>query len=104
MNHPDLFAALAPVAGGGNAAKMSRIAHIPQLVVHGDDDKTVSVENSRAMVGAAKKLNVEVKYLEIPGGDHVSVASRTFKDVFEWFNAHRRKNSRAKTAAGASSN
>lgn len=104
MNHPDLFAALAPVAGGGNASKMSRIAHVPQLVVHGDDDKTVPVQNSRAMVEAAKKLNVEVRYMEIPGGDHVSVAARTFKDVFEWFNAHRRNNSKAKGAAGASSN
>jgi len=104
MNHPDLFAALAPIAGGGNAQGMSKIAHIPQLVVHGDADKTVSVENSRAMVEAAKRLNAEVKYMEIRGGDHVGVASLTFKDVFDWFNTHSRKSARAKTAAGASSN
>jgi len=104
MNHPEVFAALAPVAGGGNAAQMGKIAHIPQLVVHGDDDRTVSVENSRSMVEAAKKLNVEVKYIEIARGDHVTVASRTFKDVFEWFNAHKRNGVRARPATGSSGN
>jgi predicted esterase len=92
MNHPDIFAALAPVAGGGQPGRMARIAHIPQLVVHGDNDKTVPVERSRVMVEAAKKLTVEIKYIEIPNGDHISVALRSFSDVFDWFDSHRRKN------------
>ncbi len=99
MNHPQVFAALAPVAGGGSPAGMSKIAHIPQLVIHGDDDKTVPVERSRVMVEAARKLGVEVKYIEIPKGDHVSVAARTFKDVYDFFDAHRKS---AEKAAGAS--
>lgn len=102
MNHPDLFAGLAPVAGGGNPANMSRIAHIPQLVVHGDDDKTVPVERSRVMVAAAKALSTELKYIEIPSGDHITVAARTFKDVFDWFDTHKRRRA-AEKAAGASS-
>jgi predicted esterase len=104
MNHPEIFAALAPVAGGGNPAAMSKIAHIPQLVVHGDNDKTVPVERSRVMVEAAKKLGVEIKYLEIAGGDHVSVAVKTFKDVFDFFDTHRRKSADAKAAGGAKGN
>ncbi len=99
INHPDLFAALAPVAGGGNPAGMSKIAHIPQFVVHGDNDKTVPVERSRVMVEAAKRLSVELKYLEIPGGDHITVAPRTFKDVYDFFDLHRRKSADAKAAA-----
>jgi predicted esterase len=91
MNHPDLFAAIAPVAGGGDPSSMAKIAHIPQLVIHGDDDKTVSVERSRQMVAAAKRVGAEVRYLEIPKGDHITVAARTFKDVFDWFDSHRRK-------------
>nr|AIT56387.1 esterase LC-Est1 [uncultured bacterium] len=98
MNHPDVFAALAPVAGGGNPLGMANIAHIPQLVVHGDNDKTVPVERSRVMVEAAKKHGTEIKYIEIPGGDHVSVAARTFKDVFDWFDSHKRKRPAAKAA------
>ena len=103
MNHPDIFAALAPISGGGLPTGMVKIARIPQLVVHGDNDKTVPVERSRVMVEAAKKVNTEIKYLEIPGGDHVSVALRTFGDVFDWFDTHKRNASEA-TAAGASGN
>jgi predicted esterase len=91
MAHPDLFAAIAPVSGGGNPGGLGKIAHVPELVVHGDNDKTVSVEQSRRMVAAAKEQGIELKYVEIPGGDHVSVALRTFKDVFDWFDAHRRQ-------------
>lgn len=91
MANPDVFAALAPVAGGGNPAWVDKIAHIPQLVVHGDADKTVPVERSRAMVEAGKKAGAQIKYIEIPGGDHITVAARTFQEVFDWFDAHRRK-------------
>jgi predicted esterase len=104
MNHPEIFAALAPVAGGGNPLTMAKIAHIPQLVVHGDNDKTVPVERSRVMVEAAKKLGVELKYIEIPGGDHVTVAARTFKDVYDFFDTHRRKGADAKAAGAAKGN
>lgn len=105
INHPEMFAAIAPVAGGGSPLAMKKIAHVPQLVVHGDDDKTVPVERSRVMVNAAKNLGTEIKYIEIPGGNHVDVAAATFKDVFDWFDTHRRKSADAKAAAaGAKTN
>jgi predicted peptidase len=105
MNHPDLFAALAPVAGGvNNPAAMSKIAHIPQLVIHGDKDPTVPVDRSRAAVAMSKKLGVELKFIEVPGGDHGSVVAATFKDVFDWFDAHRRKAADAKAAGARTSN
>ena len=47
MDHPEIWAALAPISGGGNPAGMVKIARIPQLVVHGDNDKTVAAERSR---------------------------------------------------------
>jgi predicted esterase len=99
MSHPEVFAALAPVAGGGFPAGQSKIAHIPQLVVHGDDDKTVPVESSRVMVDAARKLGIEVKYIEVPKGNHLNIVVPTFKDVFDWFDAHKRKSGDAKAAA-----
>jgi predicted esterase len=100
MNHPELFAAIAPVAGGGNPMGMNKIAHVAQLVVHGDNDKTVPVERSRVMVAAAKKVGAEVKYIEVAGGNHIDIAAATFKEVFDWFDAHRRKSADAKAAAG----
>jgi predicted esterase len=91
MAHPDLFAAIAPISGGGNPARMSQIAHIPALVVHGDADNTVPVQRSREMVEAGKKAGEEVKYIEVAGGSHISVPVPTFKDVFDWFDSHPKK-------------
>jgi predicted esterase len=105
MNHPHIFAALAPIAGGSMTPKgMSKIAHIPQIVVHGDDDKTVPVERSRAMVAAGKEFGVTMKYIEVPGGNHVDIVVPTFKDVFDWFDAHAKKAAEAKAAATGKSN
>jgi predicted esterase len=91
MAFPSVFGALAPISGGGQPAGMAKIAHIPQFVVHGDADPTVSVDESRRMVKAARDLGVEVQYLEVPGGDHSSVVVPNFKPIFDWFDAHRRK-------------
>src|ERR1039458_2362296 len=59
MNHPEIFAALGPISGGGTPAGMVKIRHIPAYVVHGDDDRTVSVTQSRNMVEAGKKAGAE---------------------------------------------
>ena len=45
---PEIWAALAPFAGSGTPATLERIRHIPQFVVHGDDDRTVNVQGSRS--------------------------------------------------------
>jgi predicted esterase len=105
MNHPEVFAALAPVSGGANVpANMSKIAHIPQIVVHGDNDPTVPVERSRVMVEMGKKLGAEIKYIEVPGGDHGNVVAPNFPAVFDWFDTHKRKSAAAAAAAGSSKN
>lgn len=105
MSHPDVFAALAPVSGGSNnPAGMSKIAHIPEIVVHGDNDATVPVERSRVMVAMGKKLGMEIKYVEVPGGDHGNVVAPNFPAVFDWFDTHKRKSAPAAAAAGASKN
>ncbi|HXU35459.1 MAG TPA: prolyl oligopeptidase family serine peptidase, partial [Blastocatellia bacterium] len=105
MNHPEVFAALAPISGGANnPASMSKIAHIPQLIVHGDTDPTVPVDRSRVMVAEGKKLGAEIKYIEVPGGDHLNVVIPNFPAVFEWFDSHKRKGGIAAGAATGSKN
>jgi predicted esterase len=102
MNHPEVFAAIAPVSGGVmNPAGVAKIAHIPELIVHGDADKTVPVDRSRAVVAMGKKLGIEMKYIEVPGGSHGDVVAPHFKDVFEWFDSHTRKSVDAKAAGAA---
>jgi len=54
------------------------------------------------MVEMGKKLGIELKYVEVPGGDHGSVVAPTFKEVFDWFDTHRRKTAEVKAAAAES--
>lgn len=95
MAHPELFAALGPISGGGDAEGMVKIKDIPQYVTHGDNDKTVNVNSSRAMVEAGKKLGAPITYNEVPGGSHVSVAQPAFAPMLDFF----AKVSKAKTAS-----
>lgn len=101
-NNPDLFAAIGPIAGGGTpftVAKLKALTHVPWIVIHGDKDPTVPVEESRKMVKAGKELGIEIKYIEVPGGNHSSVVAPAFKDIFDWFDAHKRQPKGAAKAA-----
>ena len=89
--YPDMFAALAPIAGGGMPSSLNKIRHVPQIVIHGDNDPTVPVERSRVMVKAAQELGIEIKYIEVPGGNHTDIAVPAMKDIFDWFDAHKRQ-------------
>jgi len=88
MDHPDLFAAIAPISGGGDVKQAPKLAKVPQFVVHGDADPTVPVANSRTMVEAMKKAGADVTYQEIPGGNHVNIAVPAFAPIFDFFDAH----------------
>ncbi|MDX2034749.1 MAG: prolyl oligopeptidase family serine peptidase [Blastocatellia bacterium] len=102
-NHPAEFAALAPFAGGGTpftTPKLRGIVHVPWIVVHGDADPTVPVEESRKMVKLGQDLGVKIKYIEVPGGDHSNIVVPNMNAVFDWFEAHRRQPRGAVKAAG----
>lgn len=54
-------------------------------MVHGDDDRTVNVSQSRNMVAAGKKLGAPITYVEVPGSSHVSVAEPNFAPMLAFF-------------------
>jgi len=91
MAHPDVFAALGPISGGGNPAGMAKIAPIPEYVVHGDNDPTVNVTQSRMMVEAGKKAGANIVYVEVPGGNHMSVVAPSFGPMLEFFARQQKK-------------
>jgi predicted peptidase len=88
--YPEIWAALAPFAGVGSPATVSRFRHIPQFVVHGDADATVNVSGSRNMVAEMKKLGVDVTYIEVPGGSHTNVVVPNIPGMFDFFDAKRK--------------
>lgn len=88
--YPDLWAALGPIAGTGNPESMGAMQHIPQIVVHGDNDRTVPVTGSQGMVEALRKLGGTVEYIEVAGGGHTDIAPANMAKIFAFFDAHRK--------------
>jgi len=88
---PEIWAAIAPFSGLGDAKSVERMKNIPEFIVHGDADPTVNVQSSRTMVAEMKRLGVEYQYIEVPGGSHSSVVAPNFKGAFDFFDAHRKK-------------
>lgn len=88
--HPGLWAALGPISGTGDPSTVERMGQVPEIVVHGDADDVVPVSGSRAMVEQMKKLGIEVKYIEVPGGSHINVAGPNMAAIFDFFDAHRK--------------
>jgi poly(3-hydroxybutyrate) depolymerase len=88
--YPDIWAAIAPFSGSGQPATIERFKHIPEFVVHGDNDPTVNVSGSRTMVAKMKELGVEVTYVEVPGGNHGSVVAPNIGGALDFFDAHRK--------------
>ena len=96
--HPEMWAALAPISGTGSPANVEKMRAIPEIVVHGDADDVVPVGGSRAMVAEMNKLHVEVKYIEVPGGNHINVAGPNMAAIFDFFDAHKKGSGSAASA------
>ncbi|MEM9886837.1 MAG: alpha/beta hydrolase fold domain-containing protein [Bacteroidota bacterium] len=70
---PDLFAAAAPICGGGNLAMAARHARNTAFwIFHGDADAVVPVDLSRNMYKRLQTLGADVKYSEYAGVNHNS--------------------------------
>ena len=71
---PDLFAAAAPICGGGDPAVAAKFKHVPLWAFHGDQDTAVKPKRSREMIEALKAAGGTPKYTEYPGVGHDSWA------------------------------
>ncbi len=70
--HPERFAAIVPICGGGNPADAPRLKGLPVWVFHGAKDPTVSLARSEAMVKALKEAGGNVKFTVYPEATHDS--------------------------------
>lgn len=86
--YPDIWAAIGTFAGSGNPDTLERIQHIPEYVVHGDNDPTVNVQGSRMMVARMQELEMTFQYTEVPGGTHSDVVAPGFPGLFDFFDKY----------------
>jgi predicted peptidase len=90
--HPDRWAAIVPICGGGNPADAAKIKDLPCWCFHGDADPTVKVDLSRAMVKAMKDAGGSPKYTEYPGVGHNSwTKAYSTKELYDWLWEQKRK-------------
>ncbi len=90
MASPCLFAAIAPVCGGGMAWNAS-VLRMPISVWHGAEDKTVSPYQSDEMVEKLRSLGRDVTYHRLDGVGHNVWEYAYTPALIDWFLSHRRK-------------
>lgn len=69
MARPDLFAAIAPICGGGMAWN-AHVLTMPVWAFHGTEDTAVTVRHSDEMVDALKKAGRDVTFTRMDGVGH----------------------------------
>lgn len=91
MKHPEEFAAILPICGGGDTADAWKLRHIPIWCFHGALDKTVPVALDSQMIRAAKEYNPSVKFTVYPDLEHNSW-ERTYNNdsVYQWMLAQKK--------------
>ena len=83
MARPDIFAAIAPVCGGGMAWNAA-VLTMPVWAFHGDEDTAVSVNQSDEMIKALENLGADVKYSRLAGVGHNAWDFAYNEDLASW--------------------
>ena len=97
LTHPERFAAIAPICGGGNPRTAEKLKGLPIWVFHGAKDPTVPIKSSQDMVDALKAADApEVKFTIYPEAGHDSwTETYNNPELYTWFLAHKRQPSPA---------
>jgi len=91
VRHPEIFAAAAPVCGGGSPAFAANMKRLPLWVFHGAKDELVPIGESERMVKAVEEAGGNVKFTVYPEAGH-DAWTETYNnpELYEWFLSHRR--------------
>ncbi|MHC4156189.1 MAG: carboxylesterase family protein [Planctomycetota bacterium] len=89
--HPDRFAAIAPICGWGSPAKACNLKDVPVWAFHGAKDKVIPVKGSKEMVQVLKDCGGDARLTVYPETGHDSW-TQTYdnQELYDWFLSHRR--------------
>ncbi len=93
--YPELFAAIAPIAGWGDVDSARALRNLPVWDFHGAKDTNVLPEESVAMVRAVRQQGGRVRFTLYPDLDH-DCWSTVYgnAELYEWFLRHPRPQKR----------
>lgn len=99
-DHPERFAAVVPICGGGNPADASQLKNLPIWVWHGGADPVVPVKRSIEMVEAIQKAgSTTIRLTTLAGIGHNSwQAAYASPDLYQWLDKQSAAKNRARVA------
>lgn len=90
MSHPEWFASIVPICGGGMYWNAGRLCNLAVWAFHGSDDGTVFCEESRKMVQRIQEEGGNAKLTVYEGVAHDAWTPTIInKKVWEWIFAQR---------------
>lgn len=94
VQYPDKFAALAVVCGMTPVPYASWIdKNLPIWVFHGEEDESIPISESEAMVARLKSMGYDVRFTKYPGVGHNSwERAYTTDELYEWFMKQKKSN------------
>ncbi|GAB4454040.1 MAG: prolyl oligopeptidase family serine peptidase [Anaerolineae bacterium] len=91
MAHPERFAAIAPICGGGDPHRVTALKDVPTWAFHGAQDEVVPMSETEQMVEALRAAGGDVRATVYPDADHDSwTATYDNPELYDWFLAHTR--------------
>ena len=93
MQHPDAFAGLVPIAGGGLPVYAFRLKDVPVWAFYGEADEVVSYDDARRVADRLAAAGGDVRVTAYPDVGHVETWQRAYADpaLYDWITARRRR-------------
>jgi predicted peptidase len=90
--HPDRFAAIVPICGGGNPADAAKLKAVAVWAFHGAKDEAVPLRASEQMVDALKAAGADVKFTVYPNTGHDAwTPAYDDPELYTWLLAQKRR-------------
>lgn len=94
-HRPDRFAAIVPIAGGGDPLEADRLKMVPAWAFQGTADKVVPVSESIRMVDAINKAGGHARLTLYPGVGHNSwTRAYDTPELYSWLLAQKRQSAK----------
>ena len=91
LTFPYMFAAIAPICGGGDSTQVHKIKHLPVWAFHGEDDDVVPYSETLKMVSQLREVGGNVKFTSYPDTGHDSWTPAYANDeLYDWMIAQKR--------------
>ena len=86
MCFPEMFAAAAPVSGGGATFRACKLNKIPIKAYHGTEDYVVEFINTEMMVNAVNRNNGNAELIPLNGMQHNDAIDYAYRstDLIDW--------------------